>query len=196
MSLKKWKSEFSKKDFVNVLRNVVKENLREFDYTKTPYVLERKLPEDALMGFYGDGKFTMIAYDYAKFKRRVGDLDDDYQYLYAVQCIAHEMRHYYQHRQMTAKMPIEKDKTLNDWKQNKIIKTRGMEKVDNYEYWFSARELDANLYAYVFTLRNCKRASLNPIQGKSYFKALKKLYKEYGGRRISKYFPRKLKKMV
>ena len=110
--------------------------------------------------------------------------------------MAHEMRHYYQHRQMMAKNPIENKKTLEDWKENRVIKTRGMEKTKDYKYWFCAAELDASLFSYIFTLNNVNRANLAPIINKEHFNALKKLYKQYGGKKTRLYFPKKVKKLV
>ena len=196
MSLKKWKNVFTKREFVKLIFAVARKNMREFNYTKMPYIMEKKLEGDCVMCFYGDGKFTAIAYDYAKFKRKIGDDTYKNQYSLAVQCMSHEMRHYYQHRKITTKRPVENKETIAKWKEDNAIKTRGKEKIDDYEYWFSARELDANLYSYIFTLNNVNRVSLNSIRNLQHFKALKKLYKQNGGKNVRRYFPNKIKNIV
>ncbi len=196
MSLRKWKSEFTKKEFVKVIKAVVKRNMHYFNYTRMPYVVEKTLPRQELMCCCSAGNFVMIAYDYVKFKREFGDCDYQTQYTFAVQTMAHEMRHYYQHRQIQAINPSETKKTISNWKENKLINTRGMKKINNFKYWFSARELDANLYAYRFTLDHLACASLDPICNKTHFKALKKLYKQNGGKNIKKYFSKNALKQI
>lgn len=196
MSLKKWNNQFSQREFKELITAVAIKNLNYFNYTKKPFLIEKKLPNNALMCFYSSGKDSVIAYDYAKFKRAVGNFEYHHQCAYAVQCMAHEMRHYYQHRQITAKAPVEDKKTIEEWKKNKLIKTRGMKKTDNYQYWFSSRELDANSYAYIFALEHVDEASLDAICGKAHFKALKKTYKKQGGKKANKYFSNKVKKIV
>ncbi len=196
MKAKKRKNEFSKKDFVKTIIAVINRSLSDFDYTRKPYLKETKLEGDALMAFYGRGKFTVVAYDYDKFRKRVRNDDSHLQYVFAVQCMAHEMRHYYQHRQITALNPVENKKTIDEWRENKIVKSRSKNKVDDYEYWFSSRELDANLYGHVFALYHLKRVVLDSIRSEDHFNALKKYYKRLGGKHVKKYFPNKIKKIV
>ena len=196
MSLRKWKNEFKKREFISLIKAVANKNMLYFNYTKKPFLIETKLPDKVLMSFCVMGKSTFITYDYAKFKRVMGQYEYNAQYVYAVQCMAHEMRHYYQHRQITAESPIEDKKTISNWKKNKILRASGMKKTKNYEYWFSSRELDANLYSYIFALEHVESASLDTIVSKEHFKALEKLYKESGGKNSKKYFPNKIKKLL
>ena len=196
MSLKKWKNEFSKREFVKLIKNVANKNLYYFNYTKKPYLMEKQLPDQAMMAFCFNGKHHLIAYDYAKFKRAFGKCDYTTQYVYAVQYMAHEMRHYYQERQIRAHLPDENKKSIENWKNNSIIKTRGMEENDDYKYWFSSRELDANLYSYIFTFDHLDCAGLATIWNKRLFNVLKKLYKQNGGKNARKYFSRRIKKSI
>ena len=93
MSLRKWKIGFSKKDFVKVIKEVARKNMHYFNYTRNPYIVEKTLPNSALMCCYSSGKHTIIAYDYVKFKREMRDYDFEEQYIFVVQIMAHEMRH-------------------------------------------------------------------------------------------------------
>lgn len=196
MSLKKWEKCLSKKQFLHLIHVVIYKTLKEFNYTIRPYVYESKLSGDALMSFCESGRYMAIAFDYAKFKRNVGEYGYEEQFVYLVQIVSHEMRHYYQYRQMMAKNPREKEETIESWREDKVVKVRGMEKEENANYWFSARELDASLFSYVYTLRNLKSANLNAIISKAHFNALKKLYKQYGGTNVKTYFSNKVKRAV
>ena len=196
MSLRKWKNEFSKKEFVKLIKDVAGKTMYYFNYTRKPFISERNLPEGTLMCFLSSGNKSMVAYDYVKFKRAFGNWDGYWQRLYAIQVMAHEMRHYYQYRQIVAKNPDEDKNTISDWKINKVIKTRGMEKTDNYKYWFSSKELDANLYAYIFAIEHFDNAMLDHIQSIEHFNAFKKLYKKNGGKNLKKFFPRRIKKQL
>ena len=196
MSLRKWKNEFTKREFIKVINDVANINMYYFNYTRKPNIVEKTLPEQVLMCFSSRGKHTLICYDYVKFKREFSGCGYKSQYIFAVQIMAHEMRHYYQNRQINAFLPVENKKTIESWKENKLIKTHGMKKTENFEYWFSSRELDANLYAYRFTLDHLDIASLSSIINKQHFTALKKLYKQNGGKNTRKYFSNKIKKQV
>lgn len=196
MSLLKVKNGFSKRDFIKVIKAVGNRCMYYFNYTRAPYLRETTFSNSALMSCESVGKDTIISYDYAKFKRETKDFNYNEQYIFATQVMAHEMRHYYQHRQIIAKRPNENKKTISNWTRKKIIKTRGMKKTDNYEYVFSSVELDANLYAHIFTFDHLESVSLIPIYNKTHFNALKKLYKQNGGKNIKKYFSRKMKKCL
>jgi len=196
MSLRKWKNKFSKKEFVQVIKAVAIKCMDCFNYTRNPYIVEKTLPNSTLMRCYSSGKYTIIAYDYVKFKRNLRDFSYEEQYIFTAQTMAHEMRHYYQHRQIMAKQPIENEKTIDFWVKNSIVKTRGMKKTNNYEYFFSSAELDAVLFAHIFTLDHLESVCLMPICNRTHFKALKKLYKQKGGKNIQKYFPNKMKRFV
>ena len=196
MKAKRRKNKFSKKDFIETVKNVINKSLSDFDYTRKPYLKETKLDGDALMAFYGGGRRTVVAYDYDKFRKRIGNCDARLQYTFAVQCTAHEMRHYYQHRQIMAINPVEDKKTIDEWLENKVLKSRSKNKVDDYEYWFSARELDANIYGHVFTLYHLKEVVLDNICNVDHFNVLKKYYKRLGGKNVKKYFSNKIKEIV
>ena len=197
MSLKKWKNEFKKQHFINVLKNVRRQLMREFDYTRAPYLIERKLEDAALMVFADRGERTAIFYDYAKFKRHYGDCDKDVQMMYAVSTIAHEMRHYFQHRQISATNPIVKEKILKKWEENKPkFKAKKGENSWLKSYYMKPRELDAQLFAYTFVADNLDQALIGAFYNFDHYKQLKKLHRKYGGSMHRKIFSREITKTV
>ena len=197
MSLKKWKSEFKKQHFLNVLKNVRRQLMREFDYTRAPYLIERKLEDNALMLFTNCGDQTAIFYDYVKFKRHFGQYEMHVQEMYAVSTIAHEMRHYFQHRQINANNPIIKDKVLKVWAENKP-RCKAKQGNDGWlkSYYMKPRELDAQLYAYRFVAKNLNQALTGAFYNFDHYKQIKKLNRKYGGYMHRIIFNRKITKTV
>ena len=68
---------------------------------------------------------------------------------YTMFLIAHEMRHYYQMRQLDADNPIEDVKTLEEWRENDQNPKYPGEDCSIFEFYMQPMELDAELFAYV-----------------------------------------------
>ena len=103
MSSKDRYGKFRKKHFTFFLEETVAYLGRYFGYKILPRVRETKLMENALMIFKHTEKGYAIEYDYGQFKETFGKYDFETQKYYVVAITAHEMRHYYQHRQMDTK---------------------------------------------------------------------------------------------
>ena len=63
-----------------------------------------------------------IYFDYQKFQKVFRTCDDDNRVLVLIHIVAHEMRHYYQYRQITSKKPKEDERIVQEWIDNKIIR--------------------------------------------------------------------------
>ena len=118
MSSKDRYGKFKKKDYVRILNGVRYYLCRKFVYKIKPYIFETQLKENALMLFTHTAGRYAIFYDYKQFKEMFGHRDFETQEAYAAAIMAHEMRHYYQHRQMIAKKPKEKIETVALWREN------------------------------------------------------------------------------
>jgi len=147
--MKRGNPELRKRQFINVIKNTIDDCLYIFGYTKAPYIFETSFDNNALMSFV-EGKMrgtSAIYYDYQKFQKVFSDCDDDDRILRLTHIVAHEMRHYYQFRQIKATKPRENPRIIQEWKNEKVIRNRGK---DN-EYYGNVRELDANTFAYIYT---------------------------------------------
>lgn len=192
MSQKDRYGKFKKKDYVRIMESTVKLLCQEFGYKKKPYLLETKLRDDTLMGYMHKGKHSAIFYDYMRFKESFGDLDYDIQEAYASALTAHEMRHYYQHRQMIAKKPKEKDSVIKLWREDAM-------RVDNDDvskYCLQPLELDAALYEYCFGADYFDFALLYSICNEAHLNAMEKLYVEYFGKTDEDLFGETIRKKV
>lgn len=181
MSQKDRYGKFKKKHFVRMIDNVRYYLCRKFGYKTKPYLFETQLDENSLMAFMHRAGSCAILYDYKQFKEMFGRRDFESQEAYAAAIMAHEMRHYYQHRQMTAKKPKEKIETVALWRGNE----RNLKQVeDGYslsEFLLQPLELDASLFEYVFGAEIFKKLLLQVINDEEHFNAMEKLYVEYFG---------------
>ena len=148
------KQEFKKRHFVRIIKNVVSYCTRFFGYKKEPFVFETENPPNILMVIYRSRirkNDYAIFYDYNKFKRIFGELDFEGQCSYAMSLIAHEMRHYYQMRQLDSKKPCEDDELLEEWRKDEEEPMFEItNKAEQYEHFKRPMELDAELFAYCF----------------------------------------------
>ena len=153
---KKYKSEFSfkKRDYVRILNNVIDCCLRRFGYSIRPYVRETNLRYGEMMMFIDRGHRYAILYDYQQFRRMFGKYNYEVQQAYTILMAAHEMRHYYQIRQIFSKTPREDEKTIAEWCENhfngKYYENYAEEILD---FYMQPMELDAELYAYWFVCK-------------------------------------------
>ena len=174
MSSKARYGKFTKGDYVRYLEYTVWRLCREFGYKKEPKTYETQLSkENATMLFVHRGKKFAIFYDYKHFKKFFGHLSYGYQKIILVGIVAHEMRHYYQHRQMQAKVPREKKGIIEGWKKD-----------ENGEFshlplHLQPLELDAQLFSIKFKDEVFDVVSSYSIFDMEHVTALEKLYVEY-----------------
>lgn len=104
--------QFKKKDYNRILNVVVDFCLEKFGYKIRPYIREAKLDDGEMMLFCDSNKHYAIFYDWQQFKKLFGKSSYATQEVYAMATAAHEMRHYYQVRQIYAKVPHESKETI------------------------------------------------------------------------------------
>lgn len=154
--LKKYKNEYSfkKRDYLKILNRVIDCCLNSFGYSIRPYVFETRLNHGSMMLFYDHGHRYAIFYDYEQFRRMFGEYDYEIQQAYSILFAAHEMRHYYQIRQIFAKNPREDEKTIAEWRENHFFgKDFGEDGETLLDFYMQPMELDAELYAYWFVCK-------------------------------------------
>ena len=181
MSSKNKYGKFKKKDYVRIVENVVYYLCDKFGYRIKPYVFETELPPNALMMFTHKPGAYAIVYDYKQFKEKFGCRDFETQEAYAAAIAAHEMRHYYQHRQMIAKKPREKAEIIARWRENEDDPKCWEDSYSILDFCLQPLELDAVLYEYVFGAEIFEKALIQVICNEEHFDALEKLYVEYFG---------------
>lgn len=181
MSSKDKYGKFKKKDYLRTIRWVQNYLCEKFGYGAKPCLFETQLQEGELMGFFHCENGSAIFYDYKQFKDSFGDKSFDLQEAYAAAIAAHEMRHYYQHRQMSAAKPLENEKTLALWRENER-NPKGLEvEASDAEYYLQPLELDASLFEYVFGAEQFGWILLQSIANEGHLNAMEKLYVEYFG---------------
>ncbi len=151
--MKRGNRDLRKRQFVNVMKNTIGDCLDIFGYTKEPYIFETRFDDNTMMLFVeGAHGESAIYYDYQRFQRVFAKCTDEHRIYRLMHIVAHEMRHYYQYRQIKAKKPREDAAVVEEWKKEKVIRHRGK----NNEYFGNVRELDANTFAYIYMAERCK----------------------------------------
>lgn len=196
MSSKDKYGKFKKKDFVRIIYNV-RDYLGEvFGYEKKPFLFETKLIDGCLMCFDHHQNTYAIFYDYKQFKDTFCNESFKMQTVYVATILAHEMRHYYQHRQMIAKKPIESEETIELWRENeRNPKFIGMD-VAPSDIYLQPLELDAYLFEYVFGAEEFGLLLSHIIADEQHFNALEKLYVEYFGESDEDLFNDKIRAII
>ena len=196
MSSKERYGKFKKTHFVRMIDNVRYYLCRKFGYKIMPRLFETQLTDNTMMVFTHTANRYAIYYDYKRFKEMFGHRDFETQEAYAGAIMAHEMRHYYQHRQMRAKQPKEKEETIALWQENEW-KPKDLD--DGYslsEYCLQPLELDATLFEYVFGAEIFKMLLLQVIKDEEHFNEMEKLYVEYFGETDTDLFNEKIRKIL
>lgn len=196
MSSKDKYGKFKKKDYVRVIDNVRRLLCAKFGYEKKPYLIETELFKGTFMMLvHSNGKFSIL-YDYKQFKNAFQECDYDLQEAYAATIMAHEMRHYYQHRQMIAKKPKEDERTIELWRENEWNPKELENGYSLTEVVLQPLELDANLYEYVFGAVVFDKILFHMIQDEEYLNAMEKLYVEYFGETDERLFNNEIRAVL
>jgi hypothetical protein len=174
-------AQFRKKDLVGIYNYIIDFCLRKFGYSKRPHLVETRLIDGALACMVTHNNEYAIMYDYKQFRDSYKDMTYEDCEMLALSIIAHEMRHYYQVRQIFSKTPRENEKTLAEWRRDYFNgKVLGDDGCDSFfEYFTQSLELDAELYAYVFVGKILDKVPIYP--DKEYVKELRKKYVEIFG---------------
>ena len=188
MSSKDRYGKFKKKHYVRMIESVRRYLCRKFGYKKKPYIYETRLEKNSFMLFTHTSGGYAIYYDYKQFKDSFGDMDFEAQEAYVGAIMAHEMRHYYQHRQMFANNPKEKAETIALWRENEWCPKNLEDGYSLSEFCLQPLELDATLYEYVFGAEIFELLLLLVIKDEEHFNAMERLYIEYFGETDTKLF--------
>ena len=192
MSSKDRYGKFKKKHYVHIAKATVSYLCDQFGYKIKPLFKETKLPRGALMMFGEREEGYVIFYDYKNFKDMFGELNGETQELYVAGITAHEMRHYYQRRQMYSLHPKEKRSTLRAWWKNRNNPKSIEDGCSFEEYSLQPLEVDAFLFEYVFCAEEFGKLPLFSVNNHKHFKAMEKLYIQYNGKTNKDLFPKKI----
>ncbi len=148
---------FKKRHYVAVIKSVTRFCTEIFGYKVKPYLFESENESHTPMCIYRShirkNRYA-IFYDYALFKKIFGHLDYEGQQAYTAFLIAHEMRHYYQMRQIDSKKPRENAELLEKWRKDEAIPIAEIRNdAEQYEHYKRPMELDAELFAYCFVAK-------------------------------------------
>ena len=174
---------FKKRHYVAIIKYTTEYLARYFGYKRKPYLFESTNKKgDAMLICRGWKKGSYgIFYDYMQFKEVFGHLDFEGQEAYATLLIAHEMRHYYQMRQLDSKNPCEPKERLDKWRKDDENPKYPGEDCTVFEFFMQPMELDAELFAYVFVADKLGvTVSLDYIGG-NYIKEMEKYFIELFG---------------
>lgn len=144
--MKKKADRLRKRDFKKCVFSTVCDCMHIFGYSLMPAIIETTLDGNRLMSFVAcdNSKQCAIIYDYQKFQKAFGERDKEYNLISLTYIVAHEMRHYYQHRQIFAKVPKERREVVDDWRNDTELKIS----CEKREYYGNVREIDAFAFAY------------------------------------------------
>lgn len=184
---------FKKRHFVSIIKWTAAYLTRYFGYKRQPYVFETSNEDGVQMCICEseEKRYYAIFYDYMHFKRAYGELDFDGQEAYAMFIMAHEMRHYYQLRQMNSSKADEPEERLKLWRENRENKKSVGEDCTVLEFFMQPMELDACLFAYVFVASKLDILMLLDEIDENYINELEKYYVELFGETDEELFPKR-----
>lgn len=171
---------FKKRHYIALIKSVTAFCTEFFGYKIKPYLFESENEENTPMCIYRShlrkNRYA-IFYDYNMFKKIFGHLDFEGQRAYTTLLIAHEMRHYYQMRQIDAKAPNEDLELVEEWRKDEKIPIADItSEEEQYEHYKRPMEIDAELFAYCFVAKTLEiRVSLSYIND-YYINDLKEYY--------------------
>jgi len=184
-------SLFKKRHYVGLINYTVNYLTHYFGYKKKPHLFESTNKEgEAMIICRGRKGHYAIFYDYLQFKQVFGHLDFEGQEAYATLLIAHEMRHYYQMRQLDSKNPSEPKERLDKWRIDDENPKYPGEDYTIFEFYMQSIELDAELFAYVFVAEKLGVLVNTNYIDKSYLGELEKYYIELFGETDEQLFPK------
>lgn len=174
-------NKLKKREYLKILNYVVDFCLWQFGYSVRPCLREAKLGYGEMMMSCNYYKHYTILYDWQKFRKMFGKQDYLTQVALAMSSAAHEMRHYYQVRQIFSRTPSEDEKTLDGWWENHINGKYVGEDCTILEFFMQPMELDAELYSYWYVAKTLDcRLNLDYID-KNFINVLKNKFIEMFG---------------
>lgn len=173
---------FTHEHYTALIKSVVRYCTRFFGYFRKPTVVECSNDEGEAMVICRTGirRYTIYC-DYEQFVKNFGHLEFEGQEAYCALLIAHEMRHYYQMRQLDSRWVKESEETLEAWQKDDDDPKIPSENFSVLDFYMQPMEIDAELFAYLFVAENFGiRVSLDFID-EGYIHELKKYCIEYLG---------------
>lgn len=176
-------NSFKKRHYISTIKLTVNYLSWYFGYKRKPFLFESTNDNGVLMCIVGGAKkgYYAIFYDYMQWKRAFGHLCFDEQQASVIYIVAHEMRHYYQLRQLESKRPAEPADRLTAWRHNNENPKRVNNGCSIFEFYMQPMELDAELFAYVFVADKTDLLMNTARVSKDYLKELEKYYIELFG---------------
>ena len=185
-------SRFKKRHYVAIIKWVVEYCTRLWGYTKKPLLFESTNKKGELMCICrGKRRNYAIFYDYVQFKKLFDHLDFQGKEAYAMFLTAHEMRHYYQMRQLDCKNPSENEELLEKWRADDTNVKYPSDSFSILEFYRQPMEKDAELFAYVYTAEMLDVLVNLDFIDENYIKELEEYYIELFGETDEIYFPEK-----
>ena len=198
MSVKYKRPTFTKRQYVLTLTETVEFLTKTFGYKKPPKIKETVLPKNCFMMYRYDGKSGIIYYNYKEFLHRYHNKEQKLQEMIVANDAAHEMRHFYQYKQVTNVNIQEKYSLRKKWA--KSIYTPNRININDKKYIDSylkdPLEVDAFLFGYQYCAVNYDVALICSIQGKKHYGLLKNYCREYYGKIDKDLFNKKIKKAI
>ena len=152
-------------------------------------MVETKLPANVLMEIVQYSKNCYIIFhDYHQFIKVHKEDDVDGKYLWLIMTIAHEMRHYYQMRQISSKHPIEDADLLTEWKNDNENWKPPSDSFTVYDFYRQPMELDAMLFAYYYVAHRFDVRMPMDMIDENYIKDLEQHYIRLFGETDDKIF--------
>ncbi len=174
-------NKLKKREYLKILNDVVDFCLWQFGYTVRPRLRESKLGHGEMMMFCNYYKHYAILYDWQQFQKTFGNRSYFEQVALVMSSSAHEMRHYYQVRQIFSCTPSEDEKTLAEWWENHVNGKCIGPDCTILDFYIQPMELDAELYAYWYVAKTLDCSlNLNYID-KNYINVLKSKFIEMFG---------------
>lgn len=186
------KSLFKKRHYVSTIKFAVSYLAWFFGYNRSPFLFESVNDDGVLMSICDWVKkgYFAIFYDYMQWKSVFGHLSFEEQQASVIYLIAHEMRHYYQLRQLDSKCPDEPKDRLASWRYNYENPKYVGDDCSVFEFFMQPMELDASLFAYVFVADKTGFLMNTAHVSNDYLKELEKYCIELFGKTNEELFPR------
>lgn len=181
---------FKKKHYTRIIKQTAKYCTHLFGYTKGPIIVESSYDPTFLMSMnYLSKRHSYLVHNYNNFRKVYGKEDFTCQAAWTMFLTAHEMRHFYQHRQLDSKNPVEDENILNEWR----INYKQFEPNTDFtllSYFLQPVELDAEMFAYIFVAEHMEvLLSLDAIDDQ-FIHHLEEYFVRYYGETNERLFPK------
>lgn len=182
---------FKKRHYIAIVRATVSYCTVLFGYQRQPFLFESENRKGEIMCIYrGKKNRCAIFYDYMQFKRNFLHHSLEAQEIYTAFFTAHEMRHYYQMRQLDSKNPRESSDIIAAWRENDENPKNPIDgDCTCLEFYKQPMELDAQLFAYMFVANMYNSRIVFDYIDQDYIAVLEDYYIRRYGKTNDELFP-------